>query len=141
MNVFNRSSSVELQRRQQLMQQQQQAQRQMPGMMQQRPAHSQSLQSLASSYENSGRYKIIQDVNPPMGHGLQQQAFKKSYYTIQGISVPCVNMNPYSYTESELLLSVDDFKMLLFPNLSFEMCVERLSVLKIQQYLGNRYVF
>lgn len=135
LHLLKRSSSVELQRRQ--LMQQQQAQRQMPNMMQQRPAHSQSHQSLASTYDSSGRYKIIQDVNPPISHGLQQP-FKKTYYTIQNISVPCVNMNPYLYPDNELLISVDDFNKLLFPNLSFEMCVERLSVLKIQQYLGNR---
>lgn len=114
-----------------MQQQQQQAQRQMSSMMHQRPAHSQPHQSLAS-YDGSGRYEVIQDVQP-MGHTLP---FKKSQCTIQSTTVQCVNMIPYEY--NEMLISVVDFNELLFPNLSFEMCIERLSVLKIQQYLGNR---
>lgn len=70
-----------------------------------------------------------------MGHSLQQP-FKKTHYTIQDVTVPCVNMNPYS--ENELLISIVDFNELLFPKLDFNVCVEHLTVLKIQQYIGNR---
>lgn len=135
-NLF-RSSSAELHRRQQILQQQQQqAQRQMPSMVHQRPAHSQSHQSLSSLYDNSGirGYKVIQDVQP-MSHSLQQP-FKKTHFAIQDITVPCVNMNPYS--DSELLISIVDFNELLFPKLDFNVCVDHLTVLKIQQYIGNR---
>lgn len=122
-------------RQQQLLQQQQAQQRQsLSTMMHQRPAHSQSHQTLGSSYDSTGRYKVIPDVQP-MGH-MMRPAFKKSHCSIQNITVPCVNMDPYK--ENELLISVIDFNDLLFPNLSFEMCVERLSVLNIQQYLANR---
>lgn len=68
-----------------------------------------------------------------------QPPFKKHHCQIQNIGMSSVNLNPYS--DTELLISILDFNDKLFPNLSYEMCLERLSVLKIQQYLGNRYVF
>lgn len=131
-----RSSTAESyrQQQQQLLQQQQQQARQMSSMMHQRPAHTQPHQSLSSSYDSTGRYKIIQDVTP-MSHSVQSP-FKKTPCTINDRTVPCINLSPYSY--SELLISVLTFNELLFPNLSFDMCVERLSVLKIQLYIGNR---
>lgn len=135
-----RSSTAETyrQQQQQLLQQQQQQARQMSSMMHQRPAHSQSHQSLSSSYDSTGRYKIIQEVTP-MSHSVQPP-FKKTHYPIQTSTqtqtVPCINLNPYAYNEQ--LMSVLTFNELLFPNLSFDMCVERLSVLKIQLYIGNR---
>lgn len=131
---YLRSSSAEMHRRQQQLLQQQQAQRQMSSMMHQRPAHSQPHQSSASTYDSSSRYKVIDNVQS-MSHSLSPP-FKKSHCAIQNINVPCVNMNPYS--DSESLISVFHFNEKLFPNSSFDNCVERLSVLKIQQYLGNR---
>lgn len=132
-----RPSSAELQRRQHQLLQQQQAQRQSQ-MAHQRPAHSQPHQSLSSFYDtNAGirGYKVIQEAQP-MSHSLQQAPFKKTHYTIQDVTVPCVNMNPYS--DSELLISIVDFNELLFPKLDFKDCVEHLKVLNIQQYIGNR---
>lgn len=122
-------------RRQQLLQQQQ-AQRQMPSMVHQRPAHSQSHQSLSPFYDSANRgYKVIQEVQS-IGHMMGQPAFKKTHYAIQDITVPCVNLSAYS--DGELLLSAVDFNELLFPKLDFNVCLEHLTVLKIQLYIGNR---
>lgn len=148
-----------MQRRQQQMYQQQQSQQQrqmsnLPlssnnlsssnlSMMHQRPAHSQTHQPLSSPYDSSssasGRYKIIPDVpNHTLYHSSHSMhpPFKKSHCTIQNITLQCINMVPY--TDNDSLISVVDFNRKLFPKLSFDNCIEHLSVLKIQQYVGNR---
>lgn len=108
--------------------------------MHQRPAHSQTHQPLASPYDSSsGRYKIIPDVpNHTLYHSSHSMhpPFKKSHCSIQNLTLQCINMIPYSDNDS--LISVVDFNRKLFPKLSFDNCIEHLSVLKIQQYIGNR---
>lgn len=140
-----------MQRRQQQMYQQQQSQQQRQmsnlssnnlsssnlSMMHQRPAHSQTNQQLSSPYDSS-RYKIIPDVPNTLYHSSHSlhPPFKKSHCTIQNITLQCINMIPY--TDNDSLISVVDFNRKLFPKLSFDNCIEHLSVLKIQQYVGNR---
>lgn len=101
--------------------------------MHQRPAHSQPHQSLPSGYETNSRYKTIAEFQQM--YAPNYPPFKKTLFTVQNRQVPVINLNAFS--EDEYLMSVVDFNEHLFPNLSFEMCIERLSVLKIQLYIGN----
>lgn len=100
----------------------------------QRAAHSQSHQ--LPSYDSNSRYKIVPEVQL-ISHAIHP-AYKKQHHIIEGISVPCINMHAYQYLESDLLMTAADFNSCLFPNSSLEVCMQHLSVLKIQQYMGNR---
>lgn len=83
---------------------------------------------------NNMRLKLIPIPDPPTSGNHIPYKIQKA--TIEGKTIPCINMKPFVFTE--LLVTLPDLIANFFINVPTHTCQQILTVLGIELYKGNK---